>query len=394
MDTGGSDPYPPSPMPPRDEPSSSSKPCWTDEEFERHLREELEAHPLAARYPDLFATAPKLIRNWRRRYRGNPSLWKRMFRKDRVLKEFVEAAPFVDAVRRLVASYDSSNGKKFTIVDLACGKGYLSMLLSELLPPDKVEKIVLVDRQWPMHNMEPQSHHISWTHIYGSYKEVEDQSLPRYFETWPIRLHTSKVDLKKSKEIRSLEQRLFRNKGPVILVAVHLCGTLSLKAVELFNNNPETRFFCLKPCCLPGEEIGQLNIPVRYLDFVTELTEPNSAGMVHAKRDEIFHLGEHSFDSKVILRIPGAVCMAGKWKKNKWTGPPRTVTKAYFERWADNLFLGMNDRDASKMKKTIMIQNDGGYQNEFLFAERLPETAPVWDALRQEQPPGEKAVGT
>ena len=113
--------------------------------------------------------------------------------------------------------------------------------------------MILVDKQWPMHNMEPQSQHISWTHIYGSMKECEDQSIPCYYETWPIHLNTSKVNLKKSKEIKSMERGMFTNKGPVILVAVHLCGTLSLKAVELFNTNPETRFFCLKPCCLPGE---------------------------------------------------------------------------------------------------------------------------------------------
>ena len=77
--------------------------------------------------------------------------------------------------------------------------------------------------------------------------------------------------------------------------------------------------------------------------------------------------------------------MAGRWVKNTWHGPPRTHTKGYFERWANNLFLGINDADAAKIKKTIMVQHDGGYQNEFLFAERLPETAPVWDVLRPKE---------
>ena len=77
--------------------------------------------------------------------------------------------------------------------------------------------------------------------------------------------------------------------------------------------------------------------------------------------------------------------MAGKWKKNVWKGPPRKITKTFFRRWAENLFLGINDADAAKIKKKIMVQHDGGYQNEFLFAERLPETAPVWDVLRQEE---------
>mmetsp|Transcript_18922 Transcript_18922/g.39860 ORF Transcript_18922/g.39860 Transcript_18922/m.39860 type:complete len:357 (+) Transcript_18922:46-1116(+) len=331
-----------------------TSPQWTDEEFENYLRQELEKDPLSKEYPELFATAPKLISKWRQRYQGNPTLWKRLFNKDRVLKEFIEASPIIDSVQRLVLDSDNilKEGEKFTILDLACGRGYLSMLLSELLPPEKVDACILIDKQWCMHNMTPEPHHISWTHIYGSCKECEDPSIPRYHDTWPIRLNTCKVNLKKSKEIHNLEKRIFQTKGPIILVAVHLCGTLSLKAVELFNNNPETRFFCLKPCCLPG--------------------------MVHAKRDEIFHLGEHSFDSKL-------VCMAGKWKKNTWYGPPRTTTKAYFKRWAENLYLGINDADAAKIKKKIMVQHDGGYQNDFLFAERLPETVTVWDSLRQEE---------
>ena len=324
---------------------------WTDYQFEVFLTQELNQHPLAKEYPDLFNIAPKLICKWRQRYRGNKSLWKRLFDKDKVTKEFIEAVPFIDAIQKLVINSELKNGEKYTIIDLACGRGYLSMILSELLPPDKVEKIVLVDKQWSMHSMTPTSQHISWTHIYGSFKACEDQTIPSYYETWPISLNTSCVNLKKSREIKSMEKRLFSN-GPVILVAVHLCGTLSLKAVELFNNNPKTKFLLLKPCCLPG--------------------------MVHAKRDEIFQLGSHSFDSKL-------VCQGGKWRGNKWKGPSRQITKQYFERWSENLFLGINNEDAVKVKKTVMVQHQGGYQNEFLFAERTPKTTSVWDELKDEQ---------
>jgi len=101
-------------------------------------------------------------------------------------------------------------------------------------------------------------------------------------------------------------------------------------------------------------------------------------GMVHAKRDEIFQLGNHSFDSKL-------VCQGGKWRGNKWKGPSRQITKQYFKRWADNLYLGINDEDAVKVKKTVIVQHQGGYQNEFLFAERIPETSSVWDDLNNEQ---------
>lgn len=345
--------------------SSTSSYGWTNEQFEEFLHTELQKDPLYAEYSPLFDVAPKCISKWRQRYRGHPSLWKRLFQKDRVIKEFIEAAPIIDAVQRLVEN-SIENDEKFTIIDLACGRGYLSMFLSELLPPSKVEKFVLVDKQWPMHSddIPPQPHHISWTHIYGSFKKTEDQSIPSYYETWPIPLNTSKQNLKSGRELRKLEQLYFHTntKNPIILVAVHLCGTLSMKAVELFNRNPETtRFLCLKPCCLPG--------------------------MIHAQRHETFQLGQnHTFDAKL-------VCMAGKWKKNIWRGPPRSQLKSFFQRWAENLFLGIDtDGDTTptgattatttkKIQKTIMVQSNGGYQNEFLFAERLPTTEPLWEQL-------------
>lgn len=164
---------------------------FTDNEFEAFLADELKQSPLCNDYPAVFEEAPKIITEWRQRYRGNPSLWKRLFDKDRVIKEFTEAVPVIDAVKRLVESTEPKDDQKFTILDLCCGKGYLSMFLSHLLPPEKVKKLVLVDKQWAMHNVEPKSHHISWTHIYGSHKKVEDQSIPCYFDTWPIKVKES-----------------------------------------------------------------------------------------------------------------------------------------------------------------------------------------------------------
>lgn len=165
----------------------------SDAEFETLLARALQQSPMYHEYLTVFQAAPKIMTEWRQRYRGNPALWKRLFQKDRVIKEFVEAAPIIDAVKRLVDDAVLVNGQQFTIFDLACGRGYLSMTLSHLLPPEKVKKLVLVDKQWPMHNMTPKPHHISWTHIYGSHKKVEDQSIPCYFDTWPIELHTSKM---------------------------------------------------------------------------------------------------------------------------------------------------------------------------------------------------------
>jgi hypothetical protein len=140
-------------------------------------------------YSSVYDDSIKAVVQWRRRYRGNPVLWKRVFKKDRVIKELVEAAPIIEAVKLVVES--SQACERFTIVDLCSGKGYLSMFLSELLPQDKVERLILVDKAWAIaskETKEPQPHHISWDHIYGTNPMTEES----YFSTWPIPLHTSK----------------------------------------------------------------------------------------------------------------------------------------------------------------------------------------------------------
>ena len=291
--------------------------------------------------------------------------------------------------------------------------GYLSMILSEMLPPSKVERFLLIDKAWASHGTEPSPHHMNWDHVCHAH----------YKDTWPIPLIPSKQDLKSGRQRRNLQQHYLEGAN-VILLAVHLCGTLSLKAVDLFNHNSSVHFFGLKPCCLPG--------------------------MIHAKRKEIFELTDPTQHFKYCFPAE-AVCLHGKWNKNTWQGPHRTSMKAYFSAWADHLFRGMaanpmmdgsesdgsrpaamaggddsgddsgdnhgdstntaqhepkkepttvpattaaaNDApttttatttihmSAQKMQKTIMVQSGGGYQNEFLFAQRSPTTQDVWEKL-------------
>ena len=343
----------------------------SDAEFAALLATQLQQHALAAAYPVLFAAAPGCMVQWRQRYRGDAALWKRLFHKDRVLKEFIEAVPVLDAVIRFVDAHDmqeSSTGvpHKFTIIDLCSGKGFLSMFLSELLPPSKVERFVLMDKAWPMHNGTTttttlQPHHMSWQHIYGTApSSSEDGTTKKYIETWPIPLTTSRQDLKHGNQRRKLAQRFLQNESsPVILLGIHLCGTLSLRAIDLFNDHAAVKFFCLKPCCLPG--------------------------MVHAKRHEMFAVGAHQFDSKL-------VCVHGKWNKDIWKGPHRSQLAHKFAVWAQNLYWGIGnapshedsleeDKELQKKQVRVRVQTEGGYQNEFLFAERYPATESVWEAL-------------
>lgn len=62
---------------------------------------------------------------------------------DKIVKEFVEASPVLDAVVRYInddENGDDGDSATYTIIDIASGKGFLSMILSEILPPSKINQ--------------------------------------------------------------------------------------------------------------------------------------------------------------------------------------------------------------------------------------------------------------
>mmetsp|Transcript_34589 Transcript_34589/g.110478 ORF Transcript_34589/g.110478 Transcript_34589/m.110478 type:complete len:243 (+) Transcript_34589:688-1416(+) len=91
-----------------------------------------------------------------------------------------------------------------------------------------------------------------------------------------------------------------------MLLGVHLCGTLSLRAVDLFNDSPSFFFLGLKPCCLPPAFFAQ--------------------------RGDVFGSANgHCFAAK-------AVAVAGKWQRGKWVGgASRQELQRKFAVWVDNL---------------------------------------------------------
>ena len=200
-----------------------------DESFSAWLQSELSTAPNYHMYPDVYADAQVAIVRWRQRYLGtSPRLWKSLMKADRILKELIEAAPVISAVRAVVDEATLSPGERFSIVDLCCGKGFLSMFLSEMLDPQKVERCFLVDKAWPPldwpHEQPILPHHISDAHIYAE-RGAEPQV--NYFTSWPVPLHTSKQDLKRVKTLRAMGDRFVRrSSGPLLVLGVHLCGTL------------------------------------------------------------------------------------------------------------------------------------------------------------------------
>ena len=313
--------------------------------FATWLRGEMSRAPNYVDFPEVYADAEVAILRWRQRYlSSSPRLWRSLMKADRMLKELVEAAPVIAAVRAVVEDEGALGpGERFSIVDLCSGKGFLSMFLSETLDPQKVERCFLVDKQWPPldwpHDQPILPHHISDAHIYAERGAGEQTN---YFKTWPIPLHTSKQDLKKRATVTKLGERLVRrSSGPLLILGIHLCGTLSLRAIDLFNANPkDAALLVLKPCCLPG--------------------------LVHAKRNETFTIGRHSFDA-------AEVCTHGRFagRNSDWTGPPRAHLKPKFDKWTEHLCAGVEvGTQGAKAVHRSTVQIKGGFQNSFIIAER------------------------
>mmetsp|Transcript_9455 Transcript_9455/g.20529 ORF Transcript_9455/g.20529 Transcript_9455/m.20529 type:complete len:306 (-) Transcript_9455:591-1508(-) len=169
---------------------------------------------------------------------------------------------------------------------------------------------------------------LNWDHVYN---------LP-----WPVTLTTRRSDLKlPSTHKQILEKLLEPAPGPVFILGVHLCGVLSIKAIETFNLGPKCVGMALKPCCLPTME--------------------------YAKKNVRWCLGNHSFAA-------GEVCTWGKYNKNQWTGPVKATLGPRFGAWSENLFRGLL-ADSKYVDRIPLVP--GHYQDTYLMASRrYSETPP------------------
>ena len=70
----------------------------------------------------------------------------------------------------------------------------------------------------------------------------------------PIPIRPRKANIKKGRELRQIAHHCVdQAPGPVIILGVHLCKSLSVHTVRLFNITNVCRLY-LKPCCLPGRK--------------------------------------------------------------------------------------------------------------------------------------------
>lgn len=211
--------------------------------------------PASAAYPELARRACDILEGWYHRF--PLSVWSRFVkfadsgtgRKQqipKVLKEFNESAPVLARLMEWVHEFEQAGAPPVAILDLCSGFGFLAMFAAELLPPAQVEKIYLIDKVWPNRNVPGSTGGgITTAHIYGHGE-------------WPIPLLTLQIDVTRGREVRDLGRHILQDPCPTILCGIHLCGTLSLRAIQMFNDG--LRSGCgvvgliLAPCCLPRKE--------------------------------------------------------------------------------------------------------------------------------------------
>eukprot|EP00958_Prasinococcus_capsulatus_P026682 scaffold4958_cov406-Prasinococcus_capsulatus_cf.AAC.16 len=350
-----------------------------------------------------------MLRRWQTVF--SPTVFARITKhhrqQSRFAKELNEAAPVLEWTRHVVAQMKT----KVTIVDICSGFGFLSMFLAELISHEHIHKIVLVDKKWPMRNQAVpgtctrrhssaswrESHargtdgsptssaltcgscpclagptQISWEHIYTK-------------GAWDVHMETRKHDIKSPASWRQLEEYVFakaqgkctRNNvgepfspvskqpygrlpvlghgtGPVIMLGIHLCGTLSIKAVAGFNQHDAISHLALKPCCLPGKQL------LRHTKHCPWCVN----------RHGLTTLGTHTFTAEhVYYGLNGTESTHGRDRLGRWSehllkgvdvaeptsgGDTQTVTA---------------QRSGRKWIKLIEVQRQH-FQNYFLFAHR------------------------
>ena len=313
------------------------------EAFRAWFSEALLSSPPGEAHAALATEVVDVVCRWRQPVsRGgfSQSTWTRLSKHDRLLKEAQEALPALAFARRVLEE-DSAQwaGGRATLVDLCSGVGYLGMLCSELLPPAALARVVLLDKAFQHKEQQAgvlKPHQINPTHLTD--------------RPWPVPLVAQRADITKASSRGFIDRILFEHNtdGPVLLLGIHLCGNLSVQAVDLFNRQPRAAALLLKPCCLPGPGF-------------------------EVQHGEAWSLGGRSFaTADVVVR--------GKWNgaQGGWHGgPPKPHQAKKFAAWVEALHGGTVPGPGGKAEtvRVRMREEEWHYQDAFVLARRPPSSS-------------------
>ncbi|KAL9178431.1 hypothetical protein ACHAXT_003761 [Thalassiosira profunda] len=197
----------------------------------------------------LLQLAGDAMEVWGRRWTAGEEERRRWasFLNKRHLKEEVEES--LVALAPLIAWLEKADeAAKVTVVDVCCGKGICSILLSYLCGLAKasnfkpsvfelISKIVMLDKETIAS--------VDWGHIREANKSAIVEGRP-VIEIWEgCDLHATDA----------IYDRFAAIPTSLALVGIHLCRHLSPALVGLVNSLGPTKakFLCLAPCCLPRQ---------------------------------------------------------------------------------------------------------------------------------------------
>ena len=220
--------------------------------------------PIATQHPELLTQCRPKVQLWHDALsRSDPPLWNRLRRA--LPKELNESAFIIREMMKFFDDMGEGNEANipYTIVDMCSGVGFLSMFLSHLLPPTKVSRIWAVDTLFGLSNKalagvptkdaeqgentssqdnDANRPHLSSDHLTSSIAH-------------PIPIRPRKANIKKGRELKQIAKHCIdKAPGPTIILGVHLCKSLSVHTVRLFNTSEKACRLYLKPCCLPGKK--------------------------------------------------------------------------------------------------------------------------------------------
>lgn len=360
---------------------------WTADDME-WIETHLKKLSVWKRNPQLCETVlRKILPKWRQELSSTNELnnpWTKI--RKRIVKELNESEPFIEAVQQMVENSDDDDTRPFTIVDLCSGFGIFSMLLSELLPTDRVDTIWLLDKQFPADWNQVGSQHISIQHFTR--------------KDWRIPLRIRKVDLKSGRELKQLDKYVFQD-SKLILVGIHLCKSLSVRAIQLYHSCRPVALL-LKPCCLPGKRnlyapIAGKRRPIQY-DFANGYSF-RLLDLYHEEEQQEHHVpDEETSDGEPIAESADAGCGCSTSNSEDDvavdTLPPRKVehstadtttveisnnnnphqdsnfTNERFSQWVQHLCNGCQSDRCHVRVKQVHIQSNH-FQNQFIFCETI-----------------------
>jgi len=129
----------------------------------------------------------------------------------------------------------SFDGSGMLVIDLCSGKGFTATIMSYVFPK---AKIIMVDKDEKMRLL----HLKGLSNVKFRYDNIHSQE----FSSWvdeTVRSH--------HKAVGETQNGTGIVRPIVVVVAIHLCGTLSDVAIRMFNRNEGIESLILSPCCMP-----------------------------------------------------------------------------------------------------------------------------------------------